>query len=283
MRINRTITIAAAAIAIAASVAACGAKPAGPKDGDPITGGPPSALAGTSAGTLGRSGEQPAPDSPVSPEEQAAGLSPAAARAFLESEGIPSGDIYLGEGGLLHINIVELNEEIEGRFAEIFSPFEYKLVDVRYTYEELERAQEALITHDLMRKHNIYASAIDVIGNRLEITMPDSSEGAQAEIEKHIDPGMIAYHIQPLGDTPLAGTIYEIDKTGGRLLILVDGEEEPSYWLSFNEFSMLTDASGAEIGFDAFTEGEKVRVWTAGAVLTSMPAQATARKIELVE
>lgn len=289
MRRSRRIILAAAAIALFAATAACGAKPEKAEDDGSAKGAMPYVTAEANA-----SGEDgTAPDAAVydggnanagrSPEAEAIGLDPAAARVLLEEAGIPNGDIYIGDGGLLHINIVGLNEEIERRFAETFPNTSYKLVDVRYTYEELERAQEALIKHDLMRKLNLYSSSIDVIGNRIEITMPDSSNGAQAEIEKYIDPGMIAYHIEPLGEPHVVGQIVEIDEAGQRLLILVDGEQEPSYWLSFDEFSDMTAASGGEIGFDAFEEGQAVRVWTAGAVMTSMPAQARVRRIEAAE
>jgi len=208
-------------------------------------------------------------------------LEPGAARDFLARENIKNGDIYLGDGGLLHINIVGLNDEIKQRFSDAFPEADYRLVDVTYTHEELEAAQAALSEHDLHRKLNLYASSIDVIGNRLVITMPDSSDGAQAKIERVVDPAMVVYQVEPLGEPHVTGTIHEIDKKGERILILEDGQEQPTYWVSFNEFSVMVRADGGSVTFADLLAERKVRVWTTGMVLESMPAQATARKLEL--
>lgn len=209
-------------------------------------------------------------------------LEPGIAREFLARENIPNGDIYLGEGGLLHVNIVELDDAVRKRFEEAFPGAAYRLVDVAHTHMELEAAQAALTEHGLYRKLNLYSSSIDVIGNHLEITMPDSSDGAQAEIERHIDPDLIAYHLEPLGEPQIVGTVHEIDAAQERLLILEQDEEHPTYWVSFYEYSVVSANAGEPVTFADYRIGQQVRVWTTGMVLESMPAQATIRKLELV-
>ncbi len=264
-------------------VAACGNKPAG----EPLQGEPAALHAAGAASGSGSTASSGAAGEEVPPEQRApdtiggAMLEPGLARDFLAREGIPNGDIYLGEGGLLHVNIVGLDDAIRERFEEAFPDAAYRLVDVAHTHEELEAAQDALSEHDLHRKLNLYSSSIDVIGNRLEITMPDSSDGAQAEIERYVDPDLIAYHLEPLGEPQIVGTIHEIDAAQERLLILEDGEEQPTYWVSFYAFSVTGPDADKPMAFGDYRIGQQVRVWTTGMVLESMPAQATVRKLEL--
>jgi hypothetical protein len=280
----RRTALLSAAICAVIFVAACGNKPVATTQGGPAA----LQAAGTDgSGSIGSAGSDGAADAAIPPDQQNSvgrgpALEPGTARDYLAREGIPNGDIYLGEGGLLHINIVGLNEDIRQRFEEAYPNASYKLVDVTYTHGELEAAQEALSEHDLHRKLNLYSSSIDVIGNRLEITMPDSSDGAQAEIERYIDPAMIDYHLEPLGEPQIMGTIHEIDAAGERLLILEDGEEQPTYWVSFYEFSVAAADADAPVAFGDYRTGQQVRVWTTGMVLESMPAQATVRRLELL-
>jgi hypothetical protein len=208
---------------------------------------------------------------------------PGQVRAFLESKDIPHGDIYL-QDGLLYINVVGLTEEIEHIIAEKYSAETYKTVDVTYTLKELEAAQQTLFDQKLYQKLNMYSSGIDVIKNKLTISMPDSSETeAKPEIEKLIDPDMISYDIQPLSAKPdVVGIIVEVDTAGNRILILADGEEEPGYYFSFSEHSELFNEAGEQIVYDDLKEKQKVRLWFGGAVATSLPAQAMTRRLEIV-
>ncbi len=265
-------------------VAACGNKPAEPLRGEPTALHAAGAASGSgSSASSGAAGED------IPPEQRARGtigggamLEPGLAREFLAREGIPNGDLYLGEGGLLHLNIVGLDDAIRKRFEDAFPDAAYRLVDVAHTHEELEAAQDALSEHDLHRKLNLYSSSIDVIGNRLEISMPDSSDGAQAEIERYIDPDLIVYHLEPLGEPQIVGTVHEIDTVQERLLILEQGEEQPTYWVSFYDHSVTGTDADKPVAFGDYRVGQQLRVWTTGMVLESMPMQATVRKLELV-
>lgn len=137
---------------------------------------------------------------------------PGEIRAFLAAKNIPNGDIYLKDG-LLHVNVVRLNKDIEAAFAEVFSPNTYKLINVTYTIQELEAAQQMLFDKQVYKELNIYASGIDVMANRITITLPDTSEAAaKKEIQKLINPGMLSYDIQKLGEAFVLGKIVEIDK-----------------------------------------------------------------------
>ncbi|MCI3923752.1 hypothetical protein MO973_26340 [Paenibacillus sp. TRM 82003] len=69
-------------------------------------------------------------------------------RQLLASEGIRHGDIH-SEGGVLFVSVVELTPEVEGAFAERFSSDSYWLVEVEFTLEELEAAQEELYSSGL--------------------------------------------------------------------------------------------------------------------------------------
>lgn len=207
---------------------------------------------------------------------------PAEVRGFLDAQGIVHGDIYL-QDGLLYINVVGLNDEVERTLAERYAEGTYRTVDVVYSLKQLEEAQQKLADAGLYRKLNLYATGIDVIHNRVTVQLPDSSESAaRVEIAKLIDPDMVEYQIDELSPVPhVVGTIVELDPEARRILVLEDGKTEPSYYFGFSEFSELADSGGEPIAFEDLSKGAKVRVWIGGAVNESMPAQATARRLEL--
>ena len=207
---------------------------------------------------------------------------PEAIKAFLSAQKIPNGDIYL-QDNKVHINIVGLNSEIEQRFAKEFAEGTYELHDVKYTYQELLAAQELLHEQELYQKLNLYGSGVDTIGNKVNITIPDDyAEAAKLEIEKWIDPEMLTYDISELGEPHVVGEIVDIDtEKTKRILILEPGNEEPSYWFSFDEKSEMVDESGAIISFKDLKEGQQVKLWSTGMVLESFPALASVRRLEL--
>ncbi|KIL34355.1 hypothetical protein SD71_20195 [Cohnella kolymensis] len=91
---------------------------------------------------------------------------PGEMRSYLAAKNIPNGDIYL-QDGLLYVNVVALNERIEAEIAELFVPGSYKLMNVKYTIQQLEAAQQLLLDQNLHEELNIYSSGIDVIGNKI--------------------------------------------------------------------------------------------------------------------
>ncbi len=208
-------------------------------------------------------------------------VDPGQVREFLGVKNIPHGDIFL-QDNVLYINIVELNEEIESLIAAAYIAGSYKTVNVAFTLKELETVQQKLSDHELHAKLGLYSSGIDVIGNKVTISMPDTIEAkAKLEIEKLVDPDMISYDIQLLNEKPdVVGTIVKLEQN--RILILEDGEEEPGYYFSFSKYSEMLNEDGGEITFTDLQEKQKVRLWFAGAVMTSLPAHATARRLELV-
>lgn len=207
---------------------------------------------------------------------------PGEIKAFLSSQKIPNGDIYL-ENDKVHINIVGLTSEIEQRFAQAFAEGTYALHDVKYTMQELLAAQELLNEQKLYQKLNLYSSGVDTIGNKVTITIPsDYAEAAKLEIEKWLDPDMLVYDISELGEPHVIGEIALIDsEQSKRILILEPGNEEPSYWFSFNERSEMLNEAGATIQFKDLKVGQQVRLWSTGMVLESFPAQASVRRMEL--
>jgi hypothetical protein len=74
----------------------------------------------------------------------------------------------------------------------------------------------------------------------------------------------------------------KIDSVTRRILILVDGEKEPSIYFSFNEKSEMFNKIGSPITFDDLEEQQKLRLWAAGDIATSMPAYAMSRRLELI-
>lgn len=210
-------------------------------------------------------------------------MAPGEVRSFLEENHIANGDIYLKEGKV-YINIVGLNDETSRLLADQYKGGTYKTVNVTHSIQELEAAQQQLRNHDLYSKLNLYGSSLDVIKNRIIITMPDTSEAkAKPKIEKLVNPDLLDYDIQKASEKPeYNGTIVKIDSLNHRVLILVDGEKEPSIYFSFNEKSEMFNTIGSPITFDDLKEQQKVRLWAAGDIAISMPAYAMSRRLELV-
>ncbi|SDW21410.1 DUF3221 domain-containing protein [Paenibacillus sp. CF384] len=208
---------------------------------------------------------------------------PGEVRGFLQDHQIANGDIYLKDG-LLYINLVKPTENGEKLLADRYKSGTYKTVRVTHSIEELQAAQDKLGDQDLFSRLNLYSTSIDVIKNKITISMPDSSEAeAKPEIEKLIDPNLIEYDIQKLSETPdVVGTISKIDNESHRILVLEEGKTEPSYWFSFNDHSEMVDSTGGSVTFDDLKEKGKVRVWINGAVMDSFPGQAGTRRLELV-
>ncbi|MEK4466065.1 MULTISPECIES: hypothetical protein [unclassified Paenibacillus] len=207
---------------------------------------------------------------------------PGAVKTFLSAQKIPNGDIYL-QDNKVHINIVGLNSEIEQSLAQTFTAGTYELHDVKYTMQELLAAQELLHEQDLYQKLNLYGSGVDTIGNKVTITIPsDDAEAAKLEIEKWIDPKMLTYDISEIGDPHVVGTIVDIDtKQAKRILILEPGNEDPSYWFTFNAKSEMFNEAGETISFKDLQVGQQVKLWNTGMVLESFPALASVRRMEL--
>ena len=208
---------------------------------------------------------------------------PGDVRSFLEENHIANGDIYVKEGKVF-INIVGLNDETSRLLADQYKTGTYQTVDVAHSIQELEAAQQKLTDLDLYSKLNLYGSSLDVIKNRIIIMMPDTSEvEAKSEIEKLVNPDLLAYDIQKASEKPeYNGTIVKIDSLNHRILILVDGEKEPSIYFSFNEHSEMVSTNGLLITFDDLKVKQEVHLWSTGTINESMPAQAMARKLELV-
>ncbi|WP_157890050.1 DUF3221 domain-containing protein [Paenibacillus sp. DMB5] len=220
----------------------------------------------------------------VSPSAGQIAADPEKVQLFLTEESIINGDIYL-EDNLVHINIVGLDSGLEQRFAEKFTSGSYILHDVKYSAGELEAAQKLLADKDLHNQLNLYGSWIDVKQNKLGITVPDDYlEAAEQTLNKLIDPGMLRFEVQELGEPSVTGTIVEVKSgTVGSILILEPGKEDPTYWFSFNDRSELYDADGQKIESTGLKKGQQVHIWGTGTVLDSLPAQATVRRIELME
>ncbi|MFA9560420.1 hypothetical protein ACERII_24265 [Evansella sp. AB-rgal1] len=195
-------------------------------------------------------------------------------RPFLTKHDIAHGDFYL-DGNRLVINLVDGTDEIK-EFIEAHWEVAYELdfAGVQFTHEELEGAQELLNEHNLYKEANIYSSWIDVMKNKLFITLPSSSQDKVEEIEELIDPEMLTIEIQDLGEEPdIVGAIVKIDHELERILI------ENEIWFSFDEYSEIVNQGGEALDFDVFEDGMSVEAWHTGAVLHSYPAQGTARKI----
>lgn len=219
-----------------------------------------------------------------SPSAGPVAADPEKVQLFLTEESILNGDIYL-EDNQIHINIVGLDSGLKQRFAENFTSGSYILHDVKYSAAELEAAQKLLADKDLHNQLNLYGSWIDVKQNKLGITVPDDYlEAAEQTLNKLIDPGMLRFEVQELGEPSVTGTIVEVKPgTVGSILILEPGKEDPTYWFSFNDRSELYDADGQKIESTGLKKGQQVHIWGTGTVLDSLPAQATVRRIELME
>lgn len=207
---------------------------------------------------------------------------PAEARQFLAEHGIASGDIFL-QDGKVYLNIVGLNDSTKRLLADHYLAGTYRTVNVAHSIEELQAAQEKL-TSDVFTQLNLYSSGIDVIRNKITIEMPEESAAqAKQAIEKLIDPDLIIYDIQPLADKDAyVGKIVKLDSGQQRILLLVDGEKEPSIYFRISDRSIVANVAGDKIAFADLKKGQRVRAWAAGGIDDSMPAQAGARKVELL-
>ncbi|MFD2611593.1 DUF3221 domain-containing protein [Paenibacillus gansuensis] len=143
-----------------------------------------------------------------------------------------------------------------------------------------DKRKMRLADHELYRKVNIYSSSIDVIHNRVIITMPDSDKGSIGAIEAVVDKAMLIYEFEPLGEPDTIGQVTEIDTKAQRILVSVNGK--PSMWYSFSPFSEIMRESGEASSFSDFKVGQTVHGWSAGMVMTSLPSQATARQIKIM-
>jgi len=140
--------------------------------------------------------------------------------------------------------------------------------------------REALAAHDLYQSVNIYSSSIDVIRNQVVISIPDSAKGSTGAIEAVVDKAMLIFEFEPLAEPDTIGQITEIDMKAQRILVSVNGK--PSMWYSFSGFSEIIGESGETAWFRDFKVGQTVYGWSAGIVMTSLPSQATARRIEIM-
>ncbi|WP_342566083.1 DUF3221 domain-containing protein [Paenibacillus sp. FSL R7-0345] len=226
---------------------------------------------------------EPANGAGTSPRQLPA-ADPEAIKLFLAEKALANGDIYL-ENNQVHINIVGLNSGVEELFAGSFSPGSYTLHDVKFSAGELEAAQKLLAERDLHNQLNLYGSWVDVMQNKLAVSVPDDYlKNAEEALNQLIDPGMIRFEAQELGEPSVTGTIVEVKSdTVDSILILEPGKEQPTYWFSFNDRSELYDASGQKIEVSGLKTGQQVHIWGTGTVLDSLPAQATVRRIELME
>lgn len=206
---------------------------------------------------------------------------PEAIKRFLSEGKIPNGDIYL-DGSTVHVNIAGLSPGIERSFAAEFTDGSYVLHDVKYTSQQLEAAYR-LLDQDVHRRLDLYGSWIDVIQNKIGITMPDDNAAkVREELEKLIDPEMLKYDVSKIGKPHVTGEIAEIE-TGERkrILILEPGQEHPSYWFSISSRAKMYDSEGNIIKLSDLQKGQKVKLWSTGAVEDSFPALASLRRLEL--
>lgn len=210
---------------------------------------------------------------------------PVQARQLLEDNGIANGDIYLQDGRLF-INIVGLDEADAAKalFASVFRPDSYVLVDAVFTHNELLAEQERLSEEGLYQSLNLYGSSVDVINNRVVVTLPDDAEDAAREaFAGQLGSGLVALDVQELGEPHVSGEIVQTEAVDGRfrILILEEGQENPSYWFTFTDASESFDADGAALDPKTLEQGMKVDLWSTGTVLESFPAQATVRRLEV--
>ncbi|TYP70575.1 DUF3221 domain-containing protein [Paenibacillus methanolicus] len=264
MRIAR---VCAAALLASVLLAGCGAK-SSTGDEQPIEGEQPA----QSSTSSDRGAAQNASPVPADPEK---------AKAFLAEASFKNGDIYL-DGGNVHINVVGLDADIERQFSARFTAGSYALHDVDFSIQQLEEAQQALHDADPDNELGIYGTSVDVIGNRLEITLPEEAADSVARIEKIVGKEIADIQVMPLGEPQIKATIAEIDAQSSRILVQEQGSAEPNYWFSFDDRSLLVDGQGAAVRFDDFQVGQSVRIWTTGIIQDSFPAQGVIRKIAIV-
>ncbi|MFP4976129.1 hypothetical protein ACE6ED_12070 [Paenibacillus sp. CN-4] len=229
----------------------------------------------------GTASPSPSPSQPIKSALAPDASLPGQIKQFLSDERIPNGDIYL-QDGFVHVNVAGLNEEVEGKFAQQFAGAAYKLHDVAYTIEELLEAQQTLEQEDLYRKLNLYSSGVDVIANRLNVELPEESTlGVKEALEKAVDPGLLHLKVRKLGEPEITGAIERVDAERKRILILEPGQEQPTYWFSINEASKLLDENGKTVSFGSLHAGMEVRIWSTGAIMESLPALGSIRRLEI--
>ncbi|MFC4099279.1 DUF3221 domain-containing protein [Paenibacillus xanthanilyticus] len=263
----RIVRACAAVLLAGVLLAGCGAKSS--------TGGETS-VEGDKPGqsTSGSAGGQTQAPSPVPAD-------PEKVQSFLAETSFKNGDIYL-DGGKVHINVVGLDEDIERQFAVRFTSGSYALHDVDFSIGQLEEAQQKLHDADPDNELGIYGTSIDIIGNRLDITLPEEAADSVARIEKIVGKEIADIQVAPLGEPEIKATIAEVDAKGSRILVQEQGSAEPNYWFSFEERSVLVDEQGAAVRFDALQIGQSVHIWTTGMIQDSFPAQGVIRRIAIV-
>jgi len=259
----RTVRLAFLLVLVVVMLAACGAKETKVEGGKAE---PDTNVTGDGSNTA--------------PLEQAA-ADPDLIKSYLKESSLTHGDIYL-DGSIVHVNIVGLTPEVTSAFEKRFVPSTFRLHNVRFSIDELSQAQDKLHEQDLYKKLNLYSSGVDVINNRVTISMPDDAADKVEEIEKVVNKELISYEFVALGNPHIIGSIAEVDAAGKRILVHEDGEENPNLWFSFNEFSKLSREDGSNLSFDDFKKGQRIKGWTTGMVMDSFPAQGTARKMILL-
>ncbi|WP_187355218.1 DUF3221 domain-containing protein [Paenibacillus tengchongensis] len=223
------------------------------------------------------------------PDESNSGKFPATPEdviAYLQAQKLRNGDIYL-ENAKVHINIVGLTPEIMSGFAAKYTGDTYELHNVEFTAAELIAVQQELADSGLMARLKLYGSTVDIIRNRLVIDLPDDAlEAAEAEIGEHLGSDMLLFAPTALGEPHVTGTIVEIasgSREQAQILIQEPGQPEPTYWFSFDEYSKIYEADGRETGAGGIRQGQQVKIWSTGTINSSLPAQGTVRRLELVE
>lgn len=266
MKRKSTLRTAAVLVVAAALVSACGSKeqtdvPSAPQASAPDGGG-----SGQAGGEVGN------------PDGEPVAASPEAIRSFLSEADFKNGDIYLN-GGKLHVNVVGLTAEIEQQFAARFTAGTYVLHDAKFSIQELEEAQQKLMDAGLFDRYHIMGSSVDVIHNRVSLDLPEENKDGVNAIEEALGKDIVTIHVAALGEPEIVGVIATVDAEGKRFLIQEEGSPEPNYWFSWQDVSMLEDATGNEAEFADFVVGTSVQVWSTGAIADSMPAQGAIRKM----
>jgi hypothetical protein len=208
---------------------------------------------------------------------------PGELRLFLQENKIPNGDFYLKDGKFV-INLVNGNGEnkqlIRGH-SEL--PNELQFEEVQFTHDQLENAQKLLIEEEFHQVLNIYSSSIDVMNNKLIISLPSSSEDKISIIEEVINPELIDFQIQSLGEADILGKVIKINLDNESILIESQPDKEFQIWFSFDNHSVITNKNNEEVLFDDLKVGDLVEGWHTGNVLHSNPQQTTARKVVLLK
>jgi hypothetical protein len=204
---------------------------------------------------------------------------PGKLRLFLKENKIPNGDIYKKDGKFF-INLVNGNDEIKQLIREHSDiPYELHFEDAKFTHDQLKNAQNLLREKEFYQELNLYSSSIDVINNKLTITLPSSSGDKISLIEEVINPELIDFQIQSLGEADILGKVIKINSDKERILIESQSDHEFQIWFSFNKHSVITNQNNEELHFDDLKVDDLVEGWYTGMVLDSKPQQTTGRKV----